>query len=170
MVINNVTGNSISKAGLCPHGLVPGACPICSGGGSAIPADRNTRRRPYEMTWNECFAMGQMMKAALERKELAELQHQNAILQNAQMQQTQMQNFIAKMAEILSSIAKNITNNPIAKFTTNVLKNFNNKIIYPIINNISNFIQKFAGTTKNFMSDISDKLAAIFGEETLAKF
>ena len=169
MVINNIA-NNVPKAGLCPHGLSPGACPICSGGGGGVMMDRNTRRRPYEMTWNECYAIGQMMKAELARRELAELQQQNAIMQNALMQNSRFQHLMSKLAETFSSIANFATNNIVTRTVSNMINTLNNRVFSPIVNTIANFVQKFAGMVKNVIADISDKLAAIFGEETLAKF
>ena len=57
---NNV---NTKPPGTCPHGLPVGACPICSGmgGGGAKKADSTAK--PGEMSWNECYAIGQMMKA-----------------------------------------------------------------------------------------------------------
>ena len=50
-----------TKIGTCPHGLPLGACPICNGmgGGGSVKKDN----KPKEMSWNECYAIGQMLKA-----------------------------------------------------------------------------------------------------------
>ena len=56
--VSRATNN---KIGTCPHGLPMGACPICNGmgGGGSVKRDN----KPREMTWNECYAIGQMLKA-----------------------------------------------------------------------------------------------------------
>ena len=155
--------NNVNKAGVCPHGLPHGSCPICSGGG-VISMDRNTRRNAGELTWNECYAIGQMMKAAQARNDLAVLQQQNAQLQNAQ-----IQNAALRFAQAFSSIVNFVTNFPPIKivftgvksligYTVNFMKVTTHSFVY------SNFFN-----LKNVLVDISDKLAAIFGEDCLAK-
>jgi len=164
MSINNIA-NNVQKTGLCPHGLPPGACPICSGGGGGVAKmDRNTRRHPGELTWNECYALGQMMKAAQARKELAELQHQNAQLQNLQAQQR-----AEKFAQIFSSINNFISNIPILKKSVNFIQSTVAKLSNVIHRQTQAVLHKFTSGIKNIINDISDKLAAILGEEKLAK-
>ena len=153
-----------SRVGLCPHGLSPGACPICSGGGGGMRMDRNTRRYAGELTWNECYAIGQMMKAAQARKELAELQQNNLMMQNIQ-----IQNAAIKFAQAFNTIVNFLANKSVFVMARNFIFHTNNtfsKIANFVTNTINNFINNF----KNFIVDISDKLAAIFGEEKLAKF
>ncbi len=60
-----------ARVGNCPHGLPPGACPICSGTGGAKKADFSAK--PGEMSWNECAAIGAFLKA----QQNAKLQRQH---------------------------------------------------------------------------------------------
>ena len=88
--------SSVNKlnTGLCPHGLPPGACPICSNGaGSMRQSDRN--RNIGEMTYHECAMIGNMMKA----RALAEKRHEQSVqkrLQNLQNFEKTM-DFLSKM-------------------------------------------------------------------------
>ena len=68
---NQVTNVNKINTGLCPHGLPPGACPICSNmGGTFRQSDRN--RNLGEMTYHECVMIGNMLKA----RALAQKQHE----------------------------------------------------------------------------------------------
>jgi len=60
------------KPGMCPHGLPPGACPICSkmAGGSGLRAGERPQK-PGEMSYHQCVMIGNMMRA----RELAEKRH-----------------------------------------------------------------------------------------------
>ncbi len=167
-----------SKAGLCPHGLPPSACPICSGGGGGMKMDRNTRRHAGELTWNECYAIGQMMKAAQARKEMAEVYQQNIALQNAQIKAG-----MARFAQMFNSFGTFLANSVVGKVVSfganviqttaikaaNVVSNTFNGVINAI-NSAVNFVQNTFNTIKNVIIDISDKIAAFFGEEKLSKF
>ena len=60
---------STAKVQTCPHGLSPGACPICNpmggGGGSRKKADPAPKN---EMSYGEMYAIWMRMKAADKRK------------------------------------------------------------------------------------------------------
>ncbi len=79
------------NAGLCPHGLPPAACPICSSGaGSMKQSDRN--RKIGEMTYHECAMIGNMLKA----RALAQKHHEQNIqhrLENAKFLRLQCKNY-----------------------------------------------------------------------------
>ena len=51
---NQVPNVNTVKSGLCPHGMSPGACPVCSGmGGSGMrPGERI--QKPGEMSYHQC--------------------------------------------------------------------------------------------------------------------
>ena len=76
-VTSNV--NSV-KSGLCPHGMSPGACPICSGmvgGGNSRAGERP--QKAGEWSYHQCAMVGAMMKARAQRVE----NHENNLkLQN----------------------------------------------------------------------------------------
>ena len=157
------------KVGTCPHGNPAGACPLCSGmggGGNRISSDRNTRRRPGEMTWNECYAMGLRMKRQREAKE-AEIKLEN--IRALQAHRTLLQNIASKISQLSNKISAQIN-----KLTDFINKNIINKLSNTIQNiptAVKNTIIEIASQIKTTLQDIkqklidiSDKLAAIYGE------
>ncbi len=143
------------NAGLCPHGLPPGACPICSnmgGGGGSRVGERP--QKAGEMSYHQCAMIGAMMKARAARLENHEknLQaHAEAVLQ--------FQENLNKMAQKMFVFAQQISNSFILKPVAFTIKN----IVVPIINFVKN-IPNIATQIKQKFVDIQDKLNAIFGE------
>ena len=161
-----VTRGSNSRIGTCPHGLPLGACPICNGmgGGGGIKKDN----KPKEMSYNECYAVWQMMKA-----------------QKAAHKQT-MQLFAAQdLSTKLNKIQEQINAMKIAIQNSNlpkpVIQAFNilaNSVLTPLVKaaqsiantlqNIANTVMKTLSEIKQKMVDIADKLTAMFGEAKAA--
>lgn len=149
------------SGGLCPHGLPPGACPICSGGmgtGSAKKADFSAK--PGEMSWNECAAIGAMLRAQKLRAQQNEQAYQNRLLAVAKFE-TQMLAVTQKLAVIASQLAQ--SQSLLAKPAQILF----NKVLIPTANFVKNIpanIMKFANNIMNKFTDIQDKLNAMFGE------
>lgn len=161
-----VTRGSNSRIGTCPHGLPLGACPICNGmgGGGGVKKDN----KPKEMSYNECYAVWQMMKA-----------------QKAAHKQT-MQLFAAQdLSTKLNKIQEQINAMKIAIQNSNlpkpVIQAFNilaNSVLTPLVKaaqsitntlqNIANTVMKTLSEIKQKMVDIADKLTAMFGEAKAA--
>ncbi len=148
-------GNAIQQvnkvnAGLCPHGLPPAACPICSAGaGSMKQSDRN--RKIGEMTYHECAMIGNMLKA----RALAQKQHE----QNIQQHLENLKVFESTMQKLSTNLQQFILKNteiPIMKPIVFVVQN----IVVPIVNFVKN-IPRFISKIK---FEIMDKLNAIYGE------
>ena len=157
IVSNQVQGiNNNIKAGTCPHGLAPGACPVCSmsGGGTLRQSDRN--RKIGEMTYHECAMIGNMLRAralAQKNREL-NLQHRAANI-------SQFETIMARASENMKQFIQQMSQNILTKPLAFVVKNF----ALPIVNfvqNLPKFITNF--NLKTFLPEISDKLAAVFGE------
>ena len=75
MVAPYAAATSVQSGNKCPHGLPPGACPICSGmGGGSMRKDRDKPRVPGEMTYAECMAEWIKIQAAQEAKIQAQIQ------------------------------------------------------------------------------------------------
>lgn len=156
-----------SKIGTCPHGLPMGACPICSGGGGGGGSKKINSPPPGEMSWDECFAVGQMMKA----QKLAQQQREMA-LQNQAFLSSNINNNIEKFAQNISALAEKTTK--FAAKTENLpailSKPINfvaNKLLVPMLNIIENLpaaFQKMTTFIQEKIADIQDKLNAIFGE------
>lgn len=161
-----VAKGSNNRIGTCPHGLPMGACPICNGmgGGGGVKKDN----KPREMTWNECYAIGQMLKAQkLARQNTQKMfaaQDLNTYLNRLQ---TQINNL--KLAVLNSLLPK-----PAAKAVTLLA----DAVLMPavkLVQTITNTLQtavsamtKAVNNIKQFTADIMDKLTAIFGEAKAA--
>lgn len=163
----SAVGVQTQKIGTCPHGLPFGACPICNGmgggGGAAKKADFSAK--PGEMSWAECYAIGQMLKAqklnaAMDK---AEVQNFGASIANFQKAMTgivrQIGAFMqrtlpAPVYKALSSIFKNVVLPAFSalKAAVNLLQDLQLKVSTAI------------NTLKQVFTDISDKLAMIYGE------
>ena len=152
--------------GTCPHGLPLGACPICNGmgGGGSVKKDN----KPKEMTWNECYAIGQMLKAQKEARlhtqQMFAAQTLQAHLDNIQSQINAM-----KLAILNSSLPK-----PLAKALTvalDVIVTPAAKALQMISNTVQNFannITKAVDSFKQKIIDIADKITAMLGEAKAA--
>lgn len=147
-----------SKIGTCPHGLPQGACPICNGmaGGNAT-TKRDIPRNAGEMTYNQCAAIGAMLraqKAAQQRTQLAQQNHIQALIQF----QKNIENLHQKILNLTSTISKSfpkIIAIPVNFVLTNIVAKTVN-LINSIPTVFSNISQKLV--------EISDKLTAIYGE------
>lgn len=150
-----------ASGGLCPHGLPPGACPICSGGmGTASAKKADFSAKPGEMSWNECAAIGAMLRAQKLRAQQNEQAYQNRLLALAKFESNMMavtqrlSSMASKLAQMQSVLAKP------------ALVLFN-KVLIPTSNFIKNMpanIMNFTGKFFNKVFDIQDKLTAMFGE------
>lgn len=143
------------NAGLCPHGLPPGACPICSkmgGGGGMRPGERP--QKAGEMSYHQCAMIGNMMRA----RELAEKRHAQSLEQQAEVLKS-FENTMAKLSQNLQNFIQQMGVNVLTKPIAFVAQN----IALPIVNFVQN-IPKIIQNFQNIKFEIQDKLNAIFGE------
>ena len=143
------------NAGLCPHGLPPGACPICSkmgGGGGMRPGERP--QKAGEMSYHQCAMIGNMMRA----RELAEKRHAQSLEQQAVALKS-FENTMAKLSQNLQNFIQQMGVNVLTKPIAFVAQN----IALPIVNFVQN-IPKIIQNFQNIKFEIQDKLNAIFGE------
>lgn len=162
-----VARGSNNRIGTCPHGLPMGACPICNGmGGGGGSVKKNTK--PREMSYNECYAVWQMMKAQKaahkHTQQLFAAQDMAAYMNKIQQQINAM-----KLALINSSLPK-----PLIKAFT-VLAD---SVLMPVakalqavtntVQNIANTVIKTLNEIKQKFVEIADKLTAMFGEAKAA--
>lgn len=158
------------KTGSCPHGLPHGACPICSGmgGGGGSVKREDSKPKANEMSYDECFAVWMQMKAekqAKADKEAAFQAQANAALIQNKMQIMAFAQKMANAAEKITNFAQKISqNHPIlSKPLVFIAKN----IAAPIINTVKNVVVAVVNVAKFIgqkFADISDKLAAVWGE------
>lgn len=157
-----------TKIGTCPHGLPQGACPICSGmGGGGGGGAKKAEKPSGEMSWDECFAVGQMLKA----QQLAQLQRKNEAIQGQMISQYKMQINLGSMAQKMTDLAERLTN--FVQRTQSTSSIFSKtlalgaKLAIPTLNVLKNtalLAQKAMTFAKEKLADISDKLNAMFGE------
>ncbi len=155
------------QSGTCPHGMPLGACPICSGmnagGGSSI----TTPRKAGEMSWSDCYFEGMLMKKAAEAKqEVTQLNQQNFVLSTL-LQNKMIQAVSQKFAQGVQFI-QNILAKPLETFSKNIIQpmvNIAENIVSSLKNNaLTQTLTKAFEGAKHLMANITDKLAAIFGE------
>ena len=129
------------------------------GGGGMKKADFSAK--PGEMSWNECAAIGAFLKAQQNAKIAREQDAQNfarqaIVFQNAMMNASQR---IAVLTNAISNIMPQAIAKPV---------NFGlNTIVGGTLNLIKNLpaaIQNFTQTIGQKFADISDKVAAVYGE------
>lgn len=150
-----------TKLGSCPHGLPAGACPICSGmAGGNSTTKRDIPRNVGEMTYNQCAAIGAMLRAQKAAQKRAEAAQQNHLQALAEFTKT-ISNTQQRIAELASMISKS-TPTVIAK-PVNFVLNTVAKVLN-VIQNIPNFIGNIAKAIGQKFADISDKLTAMYGE------
>lgn len=150
------------KPGTCPHGLPLGACPICSGmAGGNSTTKRDIPRNAGEMTYNQCAAIGAMLRAqklARQRTKIAQEHHLQSL--------ADFQKSISAAHQRLVDLAVFMNNNApkiIAVPVNFVLTHFAGKMLL-FIQNIPSGILNIAQNVRQKLTDISDKLAAIYGE------
>lgn len=157
------------KVGTCPHGLPMGACPICNGGGGGGGSSKKYDKAngsSGEMSWAECFAVGQMMKAqqlAQQKKDVA-MQAQLHAPVNIMGKLENMAQKIAGFAEKLTNFIQKSQASPTIMSKTLTLAA---KLAIPVLNvlkNIPILVQKTISFVKEKLADITDKLNAVFGE------
>jgi len=156
-----------TKIGCCPHGLPMGACPICNGGGAGGGGSAKKMERPAgEMSWDECFAMGQQMKAqklAQQQKDVAMLAQANLPMNTAGRLENIAQK-IATIVEKLSAIVQNAkTDHTLLSKTIALVANLALPVLN-VIKNVAEIAQKVINNIQQKLVDISDKLTAMFGE------
>lgn len=154
-------GAQSAKIGTCPHGLPIGACPICNGMGSGGAGRRDVPRKAGEMTYNECAAMGAILRANKHAKEVREANFQARLSAMAQLEKN-IQSSVAKTLQFAQMIEKSmpaIIAKPVSFVLTNVVARGLN-FVQNVVGSISNFAQNF--TQK--LADITDKLTAVYGE------
>jgi len=155
-----ITSVGSVRAGLCPHGLPPGACPICSGmmGGGNKVKTADFSAKPGEMSWNECAAIGAFLKSLKQARMAKEADFQQHLVNMAKFEAN-----MAKSAERLQQFIQTMSQNTLTKPLAFVAQ----KVLLPLLNNMKNLPVNVLQTLANIagkMADISDKLTAIYGE------
>ena len=165
--ISNSVQSTI-RAGSCPHGLPPAACPICSGGMSGNGKIKDsTMSKPIKMnqwSWLKCYAVGMAMKSQETRIQNKKDAFEKQIEFAKNLKQSIL-NLSEKIKNALNNIQKN--NSP---FIANIIVNISRIIIFPVLSfiaKIPQLIEKAVQIQKNiniFINSISEKIVAILGD------
>jgi len=153
------------QVGTCPHGAPLGACPICSGMGGG-GGSRDVRRKPGEMTWNECYAQGLRLKQTELNKARAaeEAQNQLALRNNAlAAAASRFASFVGAAVSNVVSKTLAVVNKTLIQPALNAIKTMVD-VIKENIRNLTQQVKQALQDIKQKIIDIADKLAAIFGE------
>lgn len=122
-----------AKVGTCPHGLPLGTCPICNGmAGGNSTTKRDTPRNVGEMSYNQCAAIGAMLRAQKHARQQAQVAQQNHLQAIANFQKS-IANVHQKIMELASSISKSLPA-AIAKPVNFILTNIVGKVLNIIKN------------------------------------
>ena len=162
MSLNTANVHTHAKIGSCPHGLPMGACPICNGmAGGNSTSKRDTPRNVGEMTYNQCAAIGAMLRAQKHSKQQAKMAEQNRMeaLANFQKNIALTHQRLTQFATIISNSMPPIIAKPVNFVLNTVIGN-----VLKFVQNLPNAIINISHTISTKLTDISDKLAAIFGE------
>jgi len=159
-VSTNITSVGSVRAGLCPHGLPPGACPICSGmsGGGQKVKTADFTAKPGEMSWNECAAIGAFLKSLQNARMAKEADYQQRLINIVNFEKN-----LTKSAERLNQFIQTMSQNAFTKPLAFIAQ----KLVLPVINTLKNMPVTVLNTLAQFsgkLADISDKLAAVYGE------
>jgi hypothetical protein len=159
-VTTGVSSVGSVRAGLCPHGLPPGACPICSGmsGNSTKVQTADFSAKPGEMSWNECAAIGAFLKSLQNARLAKEADFQKHLVNMAKFE-SDMVKASQQLTQFIQAMSQNVLTKPIAFIAQ--------KIALPIVDGMKNLPRNVLTTIANFsekLADISDKLTAIYGE------
>ncbi len=163
-----------AKVGTCPHGLPPGACPICSGmAGGNSTTKRDTPRNVGEMTYNQCAAIGAMLKAQKHARQQAQAAEQSRMEALAEFQKNiaNTHQRLVLFTEMISNTMPPIIAKPINFVLNTIVGN-----VLKFVHNIPTFIVNISQAISQKLTDISDKLAAVYGEfkaavgEKISKF
>lgn len=164
-----ISSQTTNRAGLCPHGLPPAACPICSGGMAAggnkmkdAPATKPMNSGQW--SWMKCYAAGLAMRA------------QEARVENAKNTFEKQIEFAKELGKSIQNIADRIKNNieNIQNTMPNIISKpitfISNVIIFPILNiiaQIPKLIEKIVQIQQNLaimLQQAGEKLTALLGD------
>ncbi len=151
---------NIMKTGTCPHGAPLGACPICNGMGGGMKTADHTAK-PGEMSWNECAAIGAMLKA----QQNAKMQREQDAVSFAQ-RLAAFEKFMMNASSRLANITGMITNTfpPFLSRPINFIINITVGNLLNAVKNAPSVVQSALNFLSQKFADISDKLTAIYGE------
>ncbi len=162
--MSTIPSIQVTNSATCPHGLPPGACPICSGGGAGGAASRPRETKKDEWSYMQCLMVGQMMKAQQASQAESRQMFEGQLAFMRQLAEN-LNNFITRAQNILSTIEKNLPIHMQKAFSA-LVKNILNPLLQTLekLPKIIGEIEKFVADLRNKILDVAEKLNSIFGE------
>lgn len=165
-----ISTQTSNRAGLCPHGLPPAACPICSGGmasgggGRMKDAPATKPMNSGEWSWIKCYAAGLAIKAQEARIENSKTAFEKQI-EFAKELNKSIQNLSDRIKMSVINFQNSLPNS-LSNFVAAVSK----VIIMPVLNiiaQIPKIIEKLAQFQQNLgymLLQAGEKLTALLGD------
>lgn len=165
-----ISTQSQNRAGLCPHGLPPAACPICSGGMAAGGSNRmkdapvTKPMNSGQWSWIKCYAAGLAMRAQEARIENAKTVFEKQI-EFAKELNKSIQNLSDRIKMSVINFQTSLPNS-----LANIVAAASKVIIMPILNiiaQIPKIIEKLAQFQQNLgymLLQAGEKLTALIGD------
>ena len=150
------------KVETCPHGLPLGACTICNGmAGVNSTTKRDTPRNVGEMSYNQCAAIGAMLRAQKHARAQAQQAQQNHLqaLANFQKNIANTHQRLVEFATMINNTMPAIIAKPVNFILTQIVGR-----VLTVIQNLPTTIANFTQMVSQKFAEISDKLAAVYGE------
>lgn len=153
------------KMNTCPHGLPPGACPICNGmGGGTKPKQAEQTKKTDEWSWMKCYMMGQMMRGKEAREAANEAIAQRQITFAKEVAQN-INSFVVNAQSVLQKIQ-----NSLPPQLQSIFAKIANSIISPVLNLLSKIpmvlekIEQFVNQVRTQILAVAEKLTALLSE------
>ena len=162
-----VGSTSTTRAGLCPHGLPPAACPICSGqmaGGAGKKNDSIKPKAKGEWSYMKCYAEGLRLKSLANRAEFSKLSFKNQGEYLKELTKN-INDLASKIKTVISDIQNLLPT--VLKIPIQIISNI---IIFPLLNlltQIPKLTEKLLSAIRflnGFIEHAIEKLVSIFGE------
>lgn len=157
-----------NKAGLCPHGLSPSACPICSNkGGMSSSKSQNTNNhqtfKPKQWSWMKCYLVGMEIESQRRLKEKNKIDFQRQLEFAKQLSQN-----IKNLSDRIQAYINNLRAT-MPEFSVNIIQNVAKVILIPLnlAMKIPQLLEKIVTIEKNIqnlIANTTEKLTAILGD------
>ena len=148
-----ILSHNTNKSGLCPHGLPPSACPVCSKMGGGMKRKDKPQapvKNNGEWSYMRCYVEGLRLRALKLQKETREQRFQRQI--------DFINKFSFKISEFINKIMAKIDNlPPVLNFTLSI-------VIKPVLNLVLLFLPKNFENIFKFFAQVQEKLSSLLGE------
>ena len=160
-----------TRAGLCPHGLPPSACPICNGkgmaGGGTKAKETPVMTKPShsgQWSYMKCVAVGMQMASAKAAEQNAKASYERQLEYFKELGKT-----IDKIADKIKENIQNLQNS-LPNTLRVPIQTIVNFVINPVLNliaQIPKIMEKITTLQKDareFVQQVAEKLVTVLGE------